>query len=105
VLRPGGRLVAITSGAGHLRELMALGGLEPLDELQSFTAENGEEVLRRSFAHVERRDAPGEVLASHAAAVGYLSSLIVDDLTVDVAPFEGDVLVHSVSAVFVAEAA
>jgi SAM-dependent methyltransferase len=103
VLRPGGRLVAITNGAGHLRELFALAGLEPVAGLHSFIAENGEDVLRRSFASVERRDAPGEVLVDHAAAVRYLESVIVGELTVEVEPFDGDLVVHSVSTVFVAE--
>jgi hypothetical protein len=73
--------------------------------LHSFTAENGEEVLRRSFAHVERRDALGDVLVDRAAAVRYLESLIVGELTISVEPFEGDVLVHAVSVVFVADRA
>ena len=105
VLRPGGRLVAITNGAGHLRELFALGGLEPLAGLHSFAAENGEDVLRRSFARVERNDTPGEVLVDHTAAVRYLESLIVCELTVEVEPFQGDLLVHSFSVVFVADKA
>jgi SAM-dependent methyltransferase len=102
VLRPGGRLVAVTNGAGHLRELFALAGLEPLDAFRSFGAETGEAVLRRSFARVERCDTPGEVLVDHDAAVRYLNSLVIGDLTVAVQPFEGDILVHAVSVVFVA---
>ena len=105
VLQQGGRLVAITNGAGHLRELFALAGLEPLTGLHSFVAENGEEVLRQSFARVERRDAPGEVLVDHAAAARYLESVIVGELTIEVEPFEGDLVVHAASTVFIAETA
>jgi SAM-dependent methyltransferase len=105
VLRRDGRLVATTNGAGHLRELFALAGLEPLAGLHSFVAGNGEEVLRQSFARVERHDAPGELLVDYAAAVRYLESVTFGELTVEVEPFEGDVLVHSASTVFVAETA
>lgn len=57
VLRPGGRLVAATNASDHLEELLALGGLER-GEL-AFDAGNGEDVLRRHFDRVERRDAHG----------------------------------------------
>ena len=59
VLRPGGRLVAVTNAADHLRELLALGGVERWD--LPFGAENAEELLGRHFARVERRDAFGTV--------------------------------------------
>jgi SAM-dependent methyltransferase len=59
VLRPGGRLVATTNGAGHLAELLALGGLERWD--LPFDAENGEEILGQHFSSVERQDAHGTV--------------------------------------------
>ncbi len=103
VLRPGGRLVAVTNGADHLRELYALAGLEPLSASTTFSAENGEDVLRWSFARVERRDARGEVTFDHAAAARYLGSLAIGELTVTVPSFEGDRVAHAHSAVFVAE--
>jgi SAM-dependent methyltransferase len=59
VLRPGGRLVAVTNAADHLRELLALGGVERWD--LPFGAENAEELLGRHFARVGRRDAYGTV--------------------------------------------
>jgi SAM-dependent methyltransferase len=59
VLRPGGRLVAVTNTADHLAELLALGGLERWD--LPFAAENAESILGRHFARVERRDAYGTV--------------------------------------------
>lgn len=67
VLRPGGRLVAVTNGADHLRELFGLAGIERWD--LSFDGENGAERLRRYFAAVERRDAPGTVVFENLAAV------------------------------------
>jgi SAM-dependent methyltransferase len=60
VLRPGGRLVAVTNGADHwdgLRELVT----DVRGEL-CFTAENAAELLTRSFADVERRDATGWIV-------------------------------------------
>lgn len=57
VLRPGGRLVAVTNSNQHLRELRALVGAPPA--AWPFSAENGEEQLRERFARVERREAYG----------------------------------------------
>ena len=54
VLRPGGRLVAITNGRESLRELYELVGGERRDS--AFSSENGAEVLGRTFARVERYD-------------------------------------------------
>ena len=56
VLRPGGRLVAVTNSLRHISELRELfGTVLPGFELQ-FNAENGEELLRRHFRAVERTD-------------------------------------------------
>jgi SAM-dependent methyltransferase len=73
VLRPGGRLVAVTNAADHLLEVWQLVGVEhaPL----SFGAENGEELLRRHFAAVERHDVVGTTTFPNASAVrAYLGS-------------------------------
>jgi SAM-dependent methyltransferase len=59
VLRPGGRLVAVTNGHDHLQELFALGGIDHWEV--PFRTENGVEILGRHFANVERRDAFGTV--------------------------------------------
>jgi SAM-dependent methyltransferase len=59
VLRPGGRLVAVTNGVEHLKELHDLAGVADRD--WNFRSENGEELLHRHFARVERRDANGWV--------------------------------------------
>ena len=55
VLRPGGRLVAITNSERHLEELW---GVDPM----SFTSENGEAALAPHFSRVERRDVSGTVV-------------------------------------------
>jgi SAM-dependent methyltransferase len=60
VLRPGGRLVAVTNHPDHLRELRQLVGLPPVLEM-AFNGTNGEEFLRRHFDSVETRDARGIV--------------------------------------------
>lgn len=73
VLRPGGRLVAVTNAVDHLLEVWQLVGAtqSPLP----FGAENGEEALRRHFASVERRDVEGTTTFPHASAVrAYLGS-------------------------------
>ena len=73
VLRPGGRLVAVTNAADHLLEVWRLAGGEPLP--LTFGAENGEELLRGHFARVERRDVEGTTTFPHASAVrAYLAS-------------------------------
>lgn len=77
VLRPGGRLVAITNGADHLVELWEfVGGTHVRTGREvSFAAENGEEILRRHFGRVELRDARGTVrIADRDAVVRYVES-------------------------------
>ena len=57
VLRPGGRLVAVTNAADHLQELRALLDVEPPPRV--FTEREADELLARHFARVERREAGG----------------------------------------------
>lgn len=77
VLRPGGRLVAITNGRDHLVELWRLVGAEQdhFGRELGFDADRGGALLRRHFRHVERRDACGAVrVADRDAVVRYLAS-------------------------------
>jgi SAM-dependent methyltransferase len=67
VLRPGGRLVAVTNAADHLKELFALGGIDRWE--LPFGAENGAALLGQSFDTVERRDARGTVVFADIDAV------------------------------------
>lgn len=60
VLRPGGRLVAVTNSVENLIELWSMVGEGPKTDY-AFGRENGEEILRRRFGHVERLDADGDV--------------------------------------------
>jgi SAM-dependent methyltransferase len=78
VLRPGGRLVAVTNGVDHLLEFWELvdGVEEPrMSRDLAFSAESGETSLRRHFERVEMRDASGTVLIDdREAVVRYIAS-------------------------------
>lgn len=69
VLRPGGRLVAVTNSRKHVRELKQLMGVTVTFP---FSAEEAEEILRRHFRAVERRDAFGDALFTPDAASAYI---------------------------------
>jgi SAM-dependent methyltransferase len=73
VLRPGGRLVAVTNHPDHLHEMFRLVGLDRW--ALPFDGQNGAAILGRFFARVEQRDADGTVVLRDAAAVRrYLGS-------------------------------
>ncbi len=100
VLRPGGRLVAVTNGADHWQGLSELVGFERHESC--FSAENGEELLRRRFARVERRDATGWIdFPDRAAAQAFVDSTIL--LEGDLPVFEGPLRVRRSPYVFVAD--
>ena len=67
VLRPGGRLVAITNSRYHLLELRELVGSGP--SLLKFNRENGVELLTPHFAEVRREDIDGRLEFADRAAV------------------------------------
>ena len=73
VLEPGGRLVAVTNGRTHLRELRELlGGDFPT---RTFSDENAEGLLGRHFARVECRDAGGTIeFPDRATLVEYVEA-------------------------------
>lgn len=76
VLRPGGRLVAVTNSERHLVEIRALAGLGAPERL-SFSRENGVEVLRTAFGAVEQRDVAAWVTFAGADAIrAYVGSLV-----------------------------
>lgn len=104
VLRPGGRLVAVTNGIDHLLELAKLVGRErrPL----SFHADNGQELLERSFARVERRDAHGWIVfPDRTAAQKYVHAAPSLALEGELPPFEGPLRVRRTPTIFVADKA
>jgi SAM-dependent methyltransferase len=76
VLRPGGRLVAVTNGAGHLAEMREVVGQQAWWTDSPFSRENGAELLARSFARVEARHADGWVTIPDDEAIwAYVRSM------------------------------
>jgi SAM-dependent methyltransferase len=106
VLRPGGRLVAVTNTEFHLPELWGRFG-ERAIRIHEFNAENGEERLGRHFATVERRIVEGTVtFADWRAARDYVAASITRrELAQDFEPFEGELVCSRRIAIFVAETA
>jgi ubiquinone/menaquinone biosynthesis C-methylase UbiE len=94
VLEQGGRLVAVTNSVRHIEELRALfGTIMPGFERQ-FHSENGEELLRRHFSHVERTDAEvvaivddRETLVAYGDSLSYETRPVPDDVPL---PFRVD---------------
>ena len=73
VLRPGGTLVAVTNGDGHVADLRREAGLAPV--VTHFSSENGEAALRQHFDDVERDDLHTRaVFADADTARAYLAS-------------------------------
>jgi SAM-dependent methyltransferase len=71
VLRPRGRLVAVTNSKRHSQELKQLIGATVNSP---FSAENGEEILLRHFSEVERRDAEGHAIFEPDEVIAYLQA-------------------------------
>jgi SAM-dependent methyltransferase len=105
VLRPGGRLVAITNYATHLGEMFRLVGVDRW--ALPFGAESGAEILSRHFSHVEARDAIGTVTFHDAEAIrAYLRSSDRLSVYADIVPELKEPLVaHRRNVVFVADKA
>jgi SAM-dependent methyltransferase len=100
VLRPGGRLVAVTNAEEHMRELRELAGNAAWERV--FTRENGGEILSRHFARVERRDADGWVTIEDDAVVrAFVDSLDAEE-PVALPPYELPLRSRRATSVFVA---
>ena len=106
MLRPGGRLVAVTNSEEHLGEARAHAGFSMVGRL-SFSRENGEESLRRHFAHVEREDVDGYVTFRDADAIrAYMRALILGRMgfsAEDVPELDEPLRATTRNTVFVAE--
>jgi SAM-dependent methyltransferase len=102
VLAPGGRLVALTISKRHCEELLELVAYPQESRESVFNAENGEELLGRQFARVERRDLVSvATVHDRETLVAYQRSMSVETQPVPERvslPFR----VHSRNAVFVA---
>jgi SAM-dependent methyltransferase len=102
VLRPGGRLVAITNGRRGLAELYDLVGGARFDS--SFSSENGGEQLERHFARVDRVDLePTAYFADRAAAAAYLATLGREELAARLPELHEPLVVRGHTTVFVAD--
>jgi SAM-dependent methyltransferase len=103
VLVPGGRLVAVTNSAEHLRELTELAGLRSLMDDSEFRSENGSRLLRRHFARVERRDVYGWVTFDDAAMRAYAGSSERLSPLLDLPPLERPLRARREPTIFIAE--
>lgn len=103
VLEPGGRLVAVTNSEQHLDEARAHAGVTMVGRLP-FNRDNGEELLRRRFASVERIDVDGWVTFPDGAAIRrYVASMITEASKADAVPDDvGPVRAGTRVTVFVA---
>ena len=103
VLRPGGRLVAVTNAARHWRELIDMLCVER--EPWSFSGENGEELLRQHFAEVARQDAYGVIVfpGRREAQEFVDSSIVLSGSARAVPELDGPFRVTIAPVVFVAE--
>lgn len=101
VLRPGGRLVAVTNYTDHLLELKELVGVDRGE--WTFSGENGEELLRERFADVEVRDARGDVtFPDRKAVLAYVRASPVFFGDRGVPELEGPLTVRRSPVIFVA---
>ncbi len=107
VLRPGGRLVAATNGKRHLEELWLLVGRDKSKETRHFFSEDGEKLLLRHFASVQRVDRESTLTFQDAAAVrGYVESSIAHKHLAERVPeLEEPLVATRRGAVFIAEKA
>jgi SAM-dependent methyltransferase len=104
VLRPGGRLVAVTNSERTMPELWELVGDEDA-RAQGFSAESGQGPLLRHFTIVERRDVRGTVtFADREAAHAYVAASPTRTHLADRLPFfEGPLHASRHVVVFVCE--
>ncbi len=106
VLGRGGRLVAATNSVRHLEELWALVGRDKTEERRHFFAEDGEELLRRHFAFVDRRDVVSPIAFDADGVRGYVGSSIAHKHLVGAVPDLAEPLVATRRCtVFVADTA
>jgi ubiquinone/menaquinone biosynthesis C-methylase UbiE len=102
VLRPSGRLVAVTNSSHGLSELYELCGMPR--RATTFSRENGREALERHFRQVRQTDLRTRaIFPDRAAAVRYLETLERGDAAVALPQFDGPLAAHGLPTVFVAD--
>jgi SAM-dependent methyltransferase len=102
VLKPDGVLVAVTNSVEHLQELWNLAERANAVGRFTFRSDNGEEVLGRHFAEVERRDAVGSIVMDDEAIRAYGRSWDALAPLVRMPPLREPLRVRRHSTVFVA---
>jgi len=102
VLKIDGRLVAVTNALDHLQELWDLAQRETALRRFTFRSDNGQELLRRHFEHVEGRDAHGWVTMDDAAIRRFADSWDALGSLVRMPPLGEPVRVRRHSTLFVA---
>jgi SAM-dependent methyltransferase len=102
VLRRGGVLVAVTNAVDHLQELWDLARRASRIGQFNFRTDNGEEVLLRHFATVERRDAHGSVTMDDETVRRFAASWDALAPLVRIPPLGEPIRVHRHTSVFVA---
>ena len=102
VLTKGGALIAVTNSERHIEELRGLLAYERPGFDMTFSSENGEELLHRHFATVERFDAvvratvrDRDVLVAYGASINTPTVEVPEDVEL---PF----VVHGRTTIFVA---
>ena len=105
VLKPGGRLVAVTNAVDHLQELWDLAGRVTSLRKFTFRSENGQESLGRHFASVRRRDARGWTTMDEEAVRRFAASWQDLESLVTAGPFDEPLRVRRHSTIFIAETA
>jgi len=101
VLRPSGRLVAITNGRDHLSELWR--AVETEHGEPAFSVENGAAILQAHFSCVEQHDvATCAIFESRATAAAYLRSLAQGHLVERLPQSGWPLLARGATTVFVA---
>ncbi len=106
VLRPAGRLVAVTNSERHLDEARAYAGISMVGRV-TFSRENGQKALRHHFAKVVREDVDGWVTFPDAKAIrSYLRSTVTMKQRADRVPeLDGPLHAGTRNTVFIAEKA
>jgi SAM-dependent methyltransferase len=102
VLKPGGRLVAVTNAVDHLEELWGLARRASAMGKFRFRSENGEGILSRHFARVERQDALGSVLMDDETIRRFAGSWGALAALVKMPPLDAPLRVRRHSTVFTA---
>ena len=103
VLKPSGRLVAVTNSSEHLLDLWRLAGAESPHGTFTFRSDNGGEILERHFRQVGRRDARGATTMDPATVRHFAESSELLAPLAAIADRGQTVRTRTHSTVFVAE--